>query len=59
MGVQVAPWRTWRWVSEFVRGLMVEIRQRLGGPKDLTLFFDESDLRVNRRSKLTPIRGAV
>src|SRR5262245_50615050 len=36
-----------RWVSEFVRGFTVELRQRLGGPKDFTPFFDESDLHAH------------
>jgi hypothetical protein len=36
-----------RWVSEFVRGFTVELRQRLGGPKEFTPFFDESDLHAH------------
>jgi len=41
-----------RWVTEFVRGFMVELRQRLGGPKDLTLFFDESDLHAHHQLQI-------
>jgi hypothetical protein len=36
-----------RWVSEFVRGFLVELRQRLGGPRDFALFFDESSLEAH------------
>jgi len=38
-----------RWVSEFVRGFTVELRQRLGAPKDFALFFDQSDLEAHHR----------
>jgi hypothetical protein len=38
-----------RWVSEFVRGFTVDVRQRLGGPKDFMVFFDESNLQAYHR----------
>jgi TIR domain-containing protein len=41
-----------RWVSEFVRGFAVEVRQRLGGPKDFVLFFDESDLHAHHQLQI-------
>lgn len=38
-----------RWVSEFVRGLKLQVLQRLGGPRDFKVFFDESDLEAHHQ----------
>jgi FtsH-binding integral membrane protein len=41
-----------RWVSEFVRGFGLDVRQRLGGPKDFTPFFDQSDLHAHHHLQI-------
>jgi hypothetical protein len=41
-----------RWVSEFVRGFGLLVRQRLGGPSNFTLFFDESDLHAHHQLQI-------
>lgn len=41
-----------QWVSEFVRGFGLDVRQRLGGPKNFTLFFDESDLHAHHQLQI-------